>query len=108
MNITNIGSKGGVQGGGASRCLPCPVGQFGQCVPCPPGHYMTPKGHECVVCPMNTIVNTSSDRVGVQSCVRCGENLHSLDGVTCTSGGFIIVDKDNRTLNYDLTSWLNK
>ncbi|PIO73237.1 hypothetical protein TELCIR_04800 [Teladorsagia circumcincta] len=48
MNITNIGSKGGVQGGGASRCLPCPKGQLGKCVPCPPGHYMTPKSRDVV------------------------------------------------------------
>ncbi|VDO25441.1 unnamed protein product [Haemonchus placei] len=89
INVTNIGSNGGVQGGGASRCLPCPKGQLGKCVPCPPGHYMTPKAHECVVCPINTVVNTSSDRVGLQSCIGCGENLHSLDGVTCRSGGFL-------------------
>ncbi|XGW29333.1 hypothetical protein V3C99_008837 [Haemonchus contortus] len=108
INVTNIGSNGGVQGGGASRCLPCPKGQLGKCVPCPPGHYMTPKAHECVVCPINTVVNTSSDRVGLQSCIGCGENLHSLDGVTCRSGGFVSVVRDNRTLNYDLSSWLEK
>nr|CDJ89111.1 unnamed protein product [Haemonchus contortus] len=48
INVTNIGSNGGVQGGGASRCLPCPKGQLGKCVPCPPGHYMTPKGRDVV------------------------------------------------------------
>ncbi|WKY06900.1 hypothetical protein Q1695_006799 [Nippostrongylus brasiliensis] len=108
INVTNIGSKAGLQGGGASRCLPCPKGRFGKCIPCPPGHYMTPNSHECLLCPPNTIVNTSSERVGVDSCVRCGENLVSLDGISCTSGGFVSVIKDNRTLSYDLSSWLKK
>ncbi|VDM62544.1 unnamed protein product [Angiostrongylus costaricensis] len=30
INVTNIGAYRGVQGGGASRCLPCPKGSFGK------------------------------------------------------------------------------
>ncbi|VDM70564.1 unnamed protein product [Strongylus vulgaris] len=108
INVTNVGTKGDKQGGGASRCLPCPSGQFGKCIPCPPGHFMTPGTHECALCPSNTVANASSDRIGIESCVACGENLHSLDGIACRSEGLISVIKDNKTLNYDLSSWVKK
>ncbi|CAJ0602258.1 unnamed protein product [Cylicocyclus nassatus] len=108
VNVTNVGTKTGKQGGGASRCLPCPSGQFGQCIPCPPGHFMTPGTHQCALCPPNTVANTSSDRIGIETCITCGENLHALDGVACRSQGLISVVKDNKTLNYDLSSWVKK
>ncbi|KAK6746844.1 hypothetical protein RB195_000224 [Necator americanus] len=108
MNVTNVGMKGGVQGGGASRCLPCPTGRFGKCIPCPPGHFMTARTHECVLCPPNTVANASSERIGIESCITCGENLHSVDGIACTSEGFLSVTRDNRTLSYDLSSWVKK
>ncbi|KJH41687.1 hypothetical protein DICVIV_12334 [Dictyocaulus viviparus] len=215
INVTNIGANRGFQGGGASRCLPCPKGRTGECVPCPPGHYMSPgkmclwksdttyegllqikysidhpldeplcfelserfsiskqetkwssissdskygkfpvskiafwisdgrnicvhisKGvlwnvtrnrgkeeerdmlvgrkssirqtHECIHCPLNTVVNVSSERSGVENCIACGENLHSVNGITCTSHGTFTVERNNRTLRYDLSTWLNK
>uniref|UniRef100_A0A0K0DPX0 Ephrin_rec_like domain-containing protein n=1 Tax=Angiostrongylus cantonensis TaxID=6313 RepID=A0A0K0DPX0_ANGCA len=108
INVTNTGVYRGVQGGGASRCLPCPKGSFGKCVPCPPGHYMSLGTHECIPCPPNTVVNTTSERIGVESCIKCGQNLHSSDGVACTSDGILTVIRNNRTLNYDLSAWLRK
>ncbi|CAL2038806.1 unnamed protein product [Caenorhabditis brenneri] len=87
INVTNVGHRGG-QGGGASQCLTCPHTAGGEtCVPCPAGNYMHEVTKLCVSCPINTIVNASSSRVGVESCVPCGMGLTSKDGVSCTAMG---------------------
>ncbi|VDK47514.1 unnamed protein product [Anisakis simplex] len=104
INVTNVGEHDG----GASACLPCPTSN-GKCVACPPGRYISETGRNCRRCPRGTMLNTSSDRVGEKSCVRCGPNLDSLDGVRCSSNGVVTIQTaDNRTSTFDFTTFLNK
>ncbi|KAF1756221.1 hypothetical protein GCK72_012674 [Caenorhabditis remanei] len=129
INVTNVGHRGG-QGGGASQCLtcphtaggetcvPCPAGNYMHevtklCVPCPAGNYMHEVTKLCVSCPVNTIVNASSSRVGVESCVPCGQGLTSKDGVACTAIGKIQLDsggKDNNEtkFTYDFSPFVGR
>ncbi|EFO89965.1 hypothetical protein CRE_22065 [Caenorhabditis remanei] len=67
----------------------------------------------CVSCPVNTIVNVSSSRVGIESCVPCGQGLTSKDGVTCTAIGKIPLDsggKDNNEtkFTYDFSPFVGR
>ncbi|VDM37826.1 unnamed protein product [Toxocara canis] len=104
INVTNVGQHGG----GASACLPCPTSN-GKCVACPSGSYISESGRDCRKCPQGTMLNTSSDRIGEKSCVRCGPNLESNDGVRCSSNGILNVHStDNKTATFDFTTFLNK
>lgn len=111
INVTNVGHRGG-QGGGASQCLTCPHTAGGEtCVPCPAGNYMHEVTKLCVSCPTNTIVNASSSRVGVESCIPCGQGLTSKDGVTCTAMGKVQLGeegKKNATFTYDFSQFVGR
>ncbi|PAV57468.1 hypothetical protein WR25_26888 [Diploscapter pachys] len=107
INVTNVGHKNH-QGGGASQCLPCPHSNGEGCVPCPNGHYIDSASHTCMKCPENTIVNGTSDRIGAGVCIPCGEGLKTTDGVSCTTDGHLQIKRDNDTLDYDLSPWVNK
>uniref|UniRef100_A0A9J2P5S7 MRH domain-containing protein n=1 Tax=Ascaris lumbricoides TaxID=6252 RepID=A0A9J2P5S7_ASCLU len=104
INVTNVGQRGG----GASACLPCPTSN-GKCVACPPGRYISESGRECRKCPRSTMLNTSSDRVGEKSCIPCGPNLDSDDGVSCSSNGILSIrSSDNKTSTFNFTNFLNR
>ncbi|CAP32475.1 Protein CBG13728 [Caenorhabditis briggsae] len=109
INVTNVGHRGG-QGGGASQCLTCPHTAGGEtCVPCPAGNYMHQVTKLCVSCPVNTIVNASSSRVGVESCIPCGQGLTSNDGVSCTSQGKIqLKGMSNESFTYDFSPFVGR
>ncbi|CAJ0931488.1 unnamed protein product, partial [Mesorhabditis belari] len=108
INVTNVGHRDGVQGGGASECVACPSMSSGDCIPCPKGHYMTSPDHKCIKCPEGTYLNISSSRIGIENCVKCGPNLES-DGDSCISTGkFEINLQGNKTRSYDLSSLKNK
>ena len=50
-------------------------------------------------------MNTTSDRVGVKSCIPCGPNLWSADGTSCTTNGsFVLPNPDNTTSRYNLSA----
>ena len=52
------------------------------CVPCPPGSYIDVNTTRCMKCPANTIVH-SGNAWGIESCMPCGEGLHTTDNVHC-------------------------
>ncbi|CAJ0565243.1 unnamed protein product, partial [Mesorhabditis spiculigera] len=108
VNVTNVGHRNGVQGGGASECQRCPDSGNGDCIPCPKGHYMAHEDRKCIKCPAGTYLNVSSSRLGPESCLKCGPNLES-DGDSCISNGkFSISLAGNRTRDYDLSSLKDK
>uniref|UniRef100_A0A8R1HZA5 Tyrosine-protein kinase ephrin type A/B receptor-like domain-containing protein n=1 Tax=Caenorhabditis japonica TaxID=281687 RepID=A0A8R1HZA5_CAEJA len=110
INVTNVGHRGG-QGGGASECLACPHSTGGEtCVPCLAGNYMHETTRMCVSCPTNTIVNASSSRVGVESCVPCGQGLTSKDGVTCSAMGKVQLksEKEKDAFTYDFSPFVGR
>uniref|UniRef100_A0A914X5D4 Tyrosine-protein kinase ephrin type A/B receptor-like domain-containing protein n=1 Tax=Plectus sambesii TaxID=2011161 RepID=A0A914X5D4_9BILA len=101
INVTNAVA------GGASACLPCPTSANPNkgCVPCEPGHYMTESTHICTKCPKDTMLNTTGDRIGVKSCIECGDYLASNDGVACTTdGNLLLTIGKNETRKYDMSA----
>ncbi|VDM92026.1 unnamed protein product [Litomosoides sigmodontis] len=82
INVTNVGE----QSGGASTCLQCPK-YNGKCVHCLAGEYITETNNECKKCPNGLVLNTTSDRMGVKSCIPCGANLITYDRIRCVSDG---------------------
>ncbi|VDD96215.1 unnamed protein product [Enterobius vermicularis] len=104
INVTNVAKNGG----GASACLKCPMSN-GKCVTCPAGEYISEDRGDCQRCPPNTILNVTGDRVGIKSCVPCGPNLKSADGVSCTISGVLeLCSEDNTTRRYNLTKLANR
>ena len=57
---------------------------FSSCVPCPPGSYIDVNTTKCMKCPANTIVH-SGNAWGIESCIPCGEGLHTTDNVHCVT-----------------------
>uniref|UniRef100_A0A0N5AV24 MRH domain-containing protein n=1 Tax=Syphacia muris TaxID=451379 RepID=A0A0N5AV24_9BILA len=103
INVTNVAGNGG----GASACLKCPT-ENGKCVVCPAGEYISDEG-DCKKCPKNTVLNSTSDRIGTKSCIPCGLNLKSDDGITCTVDGILeLTNSDNSTNKYNLTKLANR
>uniref|UniRef100_A0AC34QV94 MRH domain-containing protein n=1 Tax=Panagrolaimus sp. JU765 TaxID=591449 RepID=A0AC34QV94_9BILA len=94
FNITNVGNAAEKKNyGGADSCIPCPImDQMGNCHPCPSGNYIDPKANKCVKCPPGTRLNRTSSLIGSASCVKCGPNMESEDGVECTFTGKITVE----------------
>ncbi|KAM3725226.1 Endosome/lysosome-associated apoptosis and autophagy regulator family member [Dirofilaria immitis] len=105
INVTNVGE----QSGGASTCLQCPK-YNGKCVHCLAGEYITEKTNECKKCPNGLILNTTSDRMGIKSCIPCGPNLISNDSIRCISDGILILENDtiNKTYHFNFTYFFNR
>ncbi|MFH4977491.1 hypothetical protein AB6A40_004200 [Gnathostoma spinigerum] len=104
INVTNVAKEGG----GASACLQCSSFD-GECVPCSHGEYITEDGNRCQICPETTMLNTSSDRIGIKSCIQCGPNLHSSDGTECSSDGKLSINVgNNQTRKFDLSPLLSR
>jgi hypothetical protein len=107
INVTNVID------GGASHCLPCASSLSGQCIACDHGHYMTDdQHHTCTRCPINTMLNTTDDRVGIKSCIPCGMQLTSNDGITCNNYDghvlFVVDQSTNQTQLFDFSSLKNR
>ncbi|CAD5226641.1 unnamed protein product [Bursaphelenchus xylophilus] len=110
LNLTNVADqtkKGNI--GGARRCRPCPSikGSNGECKPCPPGHFIQEKTNECVKCPDGTALNTTSNKLGVESCVKCPENMGSVGQSECGFTGNMDLDVEGKKLHFDLTPLKN-
>ncbi|KAL3983085.1 hypothetical protein ACH3XW_49760 [Acanthocheilonema viteae] len=105
INVTNVGN----QSGGASTCLQCPK-YNGKCVHCLVGEYITETNNECKKCPNGLILNTTSDRMGIKSCIPCGANLISHDSIRCISDGILILENStiNKTYHFNFTYFFNR
>ncbi|VIO87779.1 Uncharacterized protein BM_BM8821 [Brugia malayi] len=105
INVTNVGDKSG----GASTCLQCPK-YNGKCVHCLAGEYITETNNECKKCPNGLILNTTSDRMGIKSCIPCGINLISYDNIRCISNGILLLDNlsNNKTYHFNFTYFFNR
>uniref|UniRef100_A0A1I7YAX9 MRH domain-containing protein n=1 Tax=Steinernema glaseri TaxID=37863 RepID=A0A1I7YAX9_9BILA len=110
LNITNVERKN--QQIGADRCLSCPMFDVKEkvCHPCPPGHYIDVNENRCVQCPYRSILNMTSTRSGIESCLKCGPNLVAdKNHVECVFDGELhIADEQNKTVKYDLSGLRNK
>uniref|UniRef100_A0A7E4VPQ6 UPF0577 protein n=1 Tax=Panagrellus redivivus TaxID=6233 RepID=A0A7E4VPQ6_PANRE len=106
VNLTNVGDAGRREPkGGADSCLPCPAHDAaGRCQGCPPGHYVDAVLSQCVHCPPGTMLNKTSSRIGKDSCIKCGNNMESDDGIACTfSGRYTLNETDAKPLKFDLS-----
>ncbi|KAK0400152.1 hypothetical protein QR680_003378 [Steinernema hermaphroditum] len=110
LNITNIDRKD--IDIGADRCLSCPMFDVREkvCHPCPPGHFINVNENTCVQCPKRSILNMTSSRYGIASCLECGLNLVAdKDHVECIFDGELkIADEQNNTVKHDLSGLRNK
>ncbi|VDN06061.1 unnamed protein product, partial [Thelazia callipaeda] len=105
INVTNVGEESG----GASSCLQCPKSN-GKCVQCLAGEYISEVDSECKKCPHGLVLNTTSDRMGIKSCIPCGTNLISPDGIQCTSNGLLAIQNSvtNKTHHFNFTYFFNR
>ena len=114
INITNVGdAKHKLPKGGADNCLPCPsMDSIGRCHPCPAGHYIDSKQNVCVRCPLGTRLNRTAHQIGPESCVKCGINMESIDGVECAFNGKLTlpdnIESTKKPMKFDLSLLKNK
>ncbi|KAE9551028.1 hypothetical protein FO519_005762 [Halicephalobus sp. NKZ332] len=106
LNITNIGFiHNQTNIGGADSCIPCPsTDSMGNCRKCPRGNYIDALQNRCVPCPSGTRLNRTSSQIGPESCVKCGPNMESEDGVECSFTGKIVIetkDKHEKPMKFD-------
>lgn len=62
---------------------------------------MIPKSYQCKKCPGDTYLNQTGNRLGVSSCLKCGKNLKSSDGVSCKTDCRF---NDSSGKSYDLSN----
>lgn len=114
VNITNVGDAAHkLPKGGADSCLPCPsMDNTGGCHPCPPGHYIDSNKNLCVKCPIGTRLNRTSNQIGIESCIKCGVNMESIDGVECEFSGKLtlpdISEPSAKPMKFDISGLKNK
>ena len=71
------------------------------------GHYIW--ASKCTKCPSGTVLNTTSTKMGVTSCVACGPNLRSVEGVLCVTDGRVnLTDDHGKTTAYDFSALENQ
>uniref|UniRef100_A0AC34GQJ1 Tyrosine-protein kinase ephrin type A/B receptor-like domain-containing protein n=2 Tax=Panagrolaimus sp. ES5 TaxID=591445 RepID=A0AC34GQJ1_9BILA len=114
VNMTNVGdAQHKLPKGGADSCLPCPsMDNTGGCHPCPAGHYIDSKQNLCIKCPLGTKLNRTSNQIGQESCIKCGINMESLDGVECAFSGKLELpdssEPSSKPMRFDLSPLKNK
>lgn len=54
-------------------------------------------------CPEGTALNSTSNKVGVESCVKCPPHMGSISRTECGFTGVVNLNIDDKEMKFDLT-----